>query len=392
MNFLLKIVEGPNRGAEIALPDGVAVTLGKGDDCDVVLADASLPAAPTTLRAAPDGVTLDGQPLEPFAVKTLGATSFAVGPADAPWEPLKVESSKVEGSERPEVPETPESPEAPEHSETLESPAPRPRRRGCLGCLAALLLLFVALAAALWFLRDNPRVVRLRDRFAADRRSSHLQPSNLQPSPSQSSTLAALAARHGVSLDESAGRAVLRGDFATRAERLAATAEAYAVSPGIELDFADAESLRTAAEDTFALLGEKDLRVEAATNRVLVLSGRAADLRGTLEALAADLPKLRDVDVAGVSATPGVSQTANPGHEPPDAGRADGASRGSRLTSATVPSLPVCGILTAPYPCLVLRNGTRVMEGAPLGDSVVLKIEADAVTITNATGRFTWKP
>ena len=374
MNFLLKIVEGPNRGAEIALPDGVAVTLGKGDDCDVVLADASLPAAPTTLRAAPDGVTLDGQPLEPFAVKTVGATSFAVGPADAPWEPLKVEGSKVESS-KVEGPEVPETPEAPEHP---ESPAPRPRRRrGCLGCLAALLLLFVALAAALWFLRDNPRVVRLRDRFAADRRIS-----NLQPSTSQPSTLAALAAKHGVSLDESAGRAVLRGDFATRAERLAATAEAYAASPGIELDFADAESLRTAAEDTFALLGEKDLRVEAATNRVLVLSGRAADLRGTLEALASDLPKLRDVDVSAVSI----------GAAGPLKVEGSDAFQPSNLQPSTIHSLPVCGILTAPYPCLVLRNGTRVMEGAPLGDSVVLKIEADAVTITNATGRFTWKP
>ena len=43
MNFLLKIVEGPNKGAEIALVEGVAVTLGKGDDCDIVLADPTLP-------------------------------------------------------------------------------------------------------------------------------------------------------------------------------------------------------------------------------------------------------------------------------------------------------------------------------------------------------------
>ena len=32
MNFLLKIVEGPNKGAEITLVEGVAVTLGKGDE------------------------------------------------------------------------------------------------------------------------------------------------------------------------------------------------------------------------------------------------------------------------------------------------------------------------------------------------------------------------
>ena len=52
MNFIIKIVEGPNRGAEIALPEGVAVTLGKSDACDVVLADSTLPDEPLTFAAA----------------------------------------------------------------------------------------------------------------------------------------------------------------------------------------------------------------------------------------------------------------------------------------------------------------------------------------------------
>ena len=89
MSFLLKIVEGPNKGAEIALVEGVAITLGKGDDCDIVLADTTLPSTPFSIEASDGGVTVDGEPLEPFAVKTSGATSFAVGPADAPWGELK---------------------------------------------------------------------------------------------------------------------------------------------------------------------------------------------------------------------------------------------------------------------------------------------------------------
>ena len=56
------------------------------------------------------------------------------------------------------------------------------------------------------------------------------------------------------------------------------------------------------------------------------------------------------------------------------------------------PVLPVCGILTTPYPCLVMRDGRRIMEGAPLGDGVIVEIGADSVTITNSAGRFTWKP
>ena len=56
------------------------------------------------------------------------------------------------------------------------------------------------------------------------------------------------------------------------------------------------------------------------------------------------------------------------------------------------PKLPVCGILTSPYPCLVTRKGARIMEGASIGDWTVLKIEADSVVLGGAAGRFVWKP
>ena len=84
MNYLLKIVEGPNKGAEVALVDGVAVTLGKGDDCDIVLVDPTMPDTPLNVEATAGGVMVDGKPVEQFEVMTSGATSFAVGPAGAP--------------------------------------------------------------------------------------------------------------------------------------------------------------------------------------------------------------------------------------------------------------------------------------------------------------------
>ncbi|MBO7483465.1 MAG: hypothetical protein J6U17_06245, partial [Kiritimatiellae bacterium] len=64
----------------------------------------------------------------------------------------------------------------------------------------------------------------------------------------------------------------------------------------------------------------------------------------------------------------------------------------SAAPAASAPSFPVCGILTVPYPCLVMRDGKRILEGASVGDWTIEKIEADFVTVTNATGRFTWKP
>ena len=67
-------------------------------------------------------------------------------------------------------------------------------------------------------------------------------------------------------------------------------------------------------------------------------------------------------------------------------------TRASRPRRSAKTSLPVCGILTTPYPCLVMRDGRRIMEGAAIGDCVIVEIGADSVTLTNSTGRFTWKP
>ena len=112
-----------------------------------------------------------------------------------------------------------------------------------------------------------------------------------------------------------------------------------------------------------------------------------------LSALAADMPKLRDVDVSGVE----ITSLASPIVEGDSFVEAPAVAPSVKKRSAAAkaqgtPDMPVCGILTTPYPCLVMRDGARVMEGASIGDGVIVKIEADAVTVTNSTGRFTWKP
>ena len=417
MSFKLKIVEGPNKGAEIALPEGVAVTLGKSDDCDIVLADATLPDAPLSIETTQSGVTVGGEMLDSFAVKTIGSTSFAVGPADKVWEALKwpeekktTRADEKEGTSAETQRKEVQSEETKNQDAAASAPASeKKKRRGCLGCFVVLILLLLAIAALGWFFRDRDEVKLCIDKSkpyaekviarvsslsgfsgasSASGSTSTAIPSSEEINPI--SLLENVIQRYGLVQTNRAGRIVLSGDFATRAERLKATAEAYAAEPGIELDFCDKESLITAAEDTFALVGENNLRVATATNRVLILTGTAGNLRRTLEALASDMPKLCNVDCAGITYA---ANDAMSGHESLDEGRAGaaGASRVSRSSNST-PSLPVCGILTTPYPCLVLKNGARVLEGAPFGDSIVMKIEADAVTLTNSTGRIVWKP
>jgi len=404
MSFLLKIVEGPNKGAEIALVEGVAVTFGKTDDCDIMLADATFPDSSVRLEARPTGVTVDGETLANFHVRTIGSTAFAVGPADAPWGdltwPVRQEKSdgaadgrpSSEESARPPGPQTAEPP----NDSAAESSNPPTRRRGCFGCLVVFILLAILLAVLGWFFRNQARPCAEKVwRMTASAGASGV---------STNETFPVLVARYALVETNRNGNAVFVGDFATRADRLSATAKIYAAQPGVELDLSDGESLKTAVADTLALVGEQALSVVAVTNRTAVLVGRTANLRRTLEAISADVPKLANVDVAGI-------KIVRVDSEPPRASLPSPSSPPEILTVAAVDSdndesiddvaekpvaprvdLPVCGILTTPYPCLVLRDGARIMEGASIGDNVVQKIAADSVTLTNATGRFVWKP
>ena len=408
MSFILKIVEGPNRGAEIALVEGVAVTLGKGDECDIVLADSTLPDEPLSIEANGDAVTVNGEQLEQFAVKTLGATSFAVGPADAPWGELKW-PAKGEISRKDAEPQGKETQAEEAHGEEdlrdsatpreekADAPEPEKKKHGCLGCLVVLVLLVLLLGVLAWLFRATVRPYAEKV-LAYARESLHVGggTGGAGMGAALPMTLSEVASSYGLELEENDGQAKLSGNLKTRAERLRATAEAYEARPGVDLDLSDDESFRASADDALFTITEGAMKVVAATNRVLSIAGTSPSpfaLKRILESLSADLPKLRDIDATGVA------YGMVPGNEKSEEGDGDdgetpiGVFHARRRTSkAKEPSLPVCGILTAPYPCLVMRDGSRVLEGAALGGNVIVKIEADAVTVTNATGRFTWKP
>ena len=417
MNFLLKIVEGPNKGAEIALVEGVAVTLGKTDDCDVILADPTLPDAPLEISATADTVLVGGVPLEPFNVRTAGSTGIAVGPADAPWGPLvwpKPEEESESAKPESESPES-EAPEAKVEEQKADDSKPsndstdqrsngqtagdgRRRWRGCLGCLLAAIVILIILLLLGWIFRAalRPRAQALRDRISVKWRSNgggEVSAVNTDAPASSGFALEKLADHYGLLLEEDNGRAKLSGNFTTRAERLQATAEAYASRPGIDLDFSDDESFRTAAEDSLFTLTEGAMKVMTATNRYLHLTGISESpltLQKTLEQLNSDLPKLRGFDVASV-------KLVSPASPMPSEAAALADKQSNRQTvkrpaRPVAPVLPVCGILTTPYPCLVMRDGRRILEGGTVGDATILSIDADSVTVTNAAGRFTWKP
>ena len=96
----------------------------------------------------------------------------------------------------------------------------------------------------------------------------------------------------------------------------------------------------------------------------------------------------RDIERFAELATP--LATAAPRQAAAPAGTSRASTRAA--ARAATPALPVCSILTTPYPCLVLRDGRRVLEGASFGEHTVLEIHAGSVVVTNSAGRFTWKP
>ena len=392
MKFLLKIVQGPNAGAEIALVEGVRVTLGSADSCDIVLADPTLPGEACAIEASADGVVLTPpgaapESMEPLRVRSFGSTALAVGPADAPWGPLNWEAPAVAeppaeaGEARPESAPpadadsaTPDSTKGAEPekdgAKSAEPAAPSRRRARRVGCLVLLLLLLLLLAFAAW---------KLLPRFL---HASGTQPESGDGSVSEApaSGLLVLAERYGLTVIETNGTTLARGDFGTRAKRLAATAELYEAQPGIVLDLADRETLLASSADLLAAATDGALEIRDVTNRVAVLAGRAADpaaLRAALDALRADVPRLAGVDTAAVTLDSPFAPTPAGAAANPD-GKAPSRTVAARPAQ---PRLPLCGILLQPYPCLVLQNGQRLSEGAEVGGYKIVSIAPDRITV-----------
>ena len=441
MGFLLKIVEGPMRGAEIALVEGLRVSVGSGDDCDIVLADGSLPAHAFELDVTATSVTLvrgdETQALTPFEVVDVGTTAFAVGPAEGEWpenlarvararpvagatgakpgelaadatgrlaadatgakpgaagansDATGAKPSSGEGGARPD--------------EAGASPASRACRRGRgFGCLVVvvLLLLLVGLLYFFWPrvraacpAAETARVSVVEHSLrawegakglcrAAYARCAKSAPVAAAPGPS----LAEIAAQYALTLTERDGAPLLAGNLRRRTERLAIRSLALADSPNVRFDLTDDESLKAAADELLFVVTEGALKAVAASNRVVTLTGRiptSAALEKAVRALNADVKGIARLVTDGVSVGgPLPTATAD---EPATAPK-------RRVAKPSAPDYPIAGILTAPYPCVVLRNGTRLTEGASLGTAVLVTIAADKLTLKDGGSVLEWKP
>jgi len=114
-----------------------------------------------------------------------------------------------------------------------------------------------------------------------------------------------------------------------------------------------------------------------------VFAGGERRVHDRLRALAADVKGVERLDTTGVIVGgPAPTAAATPSVQ---------ATR-TRTAKASSPDYPIAGILTAPYPCVVLRNGLRLTEGASIGTALLVKIEADKLTLKDGGATVEWKP
>ena len=183
MPKILKILTGPQEGAELELDAGIALRIGTDDSCDIVLVDAMAPAQALELVMEGDDVSVtaaaerifagdaalpvgEKTALPDYTILTIGSTRCAVGDADKPWPPLRwipldvllaekpqpeqeAEKSAEESADKPEQEEAPLSREQLEKIDELQSQKRAKRGRGF--AILSWLILILICAAGMWF-------------------------------------------------------------------------------------------------------------------------------------------------------------------------------------------------------------------------------------------------
>ena len=196
---------------------------------------------------------------------------------------------------------------------------------------------------------------------------------------------------------EKDGETVLYGNFAKRADRLNFAQDAYERDASLILDLSDDETLKAGVEEVLFVITEGRTKLEVATNRVVKLSGRARsrdELLHTVAAICTDVNRVRVVDDTAVVCDDGKRPDAPTRYQAlsSQAARSHPFVTPAPKPGMPAPKCPVAGVILMPYPCLVLRDGSRAAEGSMVGEFKVEKIEADKVTLRRGEETVTWKP
>ncbi|GEM_PF-4075969 len=298
MTWLLKILQGPNAGAEIELPEGVVTRIGRSMDCDVMLQDNRMADEAISLDPQKDSLVLTplatgcrvgvtslqaNRPMElaPYTPFLLGGTVCCCGSAENDWPevdlaplfamdtPSMPNSAPPEEAEAAPAPEEPPAPTEEEleaqriAEEKRQMRQKRIRRLLHWLCWGLFLLFFLALAAyAAWWVWQL--TVPEKDEKEEYQNSCKI-------------LLQSAANTHGIIMakisDASDAPYRMTGNFATAADRKRFVATALRAYPDCILDLSDDETLRSAVSSALTGLTEDGVQVVSAKNRAVKVQG-----------------------------------------------------------------------------------------------------------------------
>lgn len=331
MPWILKIIQGPNDGAEVELPDGQVTRLGRGDACDVMLQDSMMAeealeldckGAQVTLTPLADGAYLGeralrtghAEALPPFTVVTCGDTRLAIGPAGQPWPELTwpdlqalrlaalpplSEQELLDIAERARASQAQAADDGGEAARPAEPPSAEPReglgtrlRRALRRLLAWLLrlALLVLLALAIWC--SYRYVFRL---------TAPPLDSTAEVQAIRERELAKLVDSLGLSLERespSAPPVRLTGNLPTRQEREQVEKAATTAFPGLQVELRDDETLTAGVQAVLDGLAAGTLAIDTARDgavRIIGMVAQADDWRRVADTLRSDVPMLREL-------------------------------------------------------------------------------------------------
>ena len=313
--MILRILNPPHAGAQAEIgPDPLSI--GSGEDCDLVLSDPLLQPAHCKVRRAGEGIEVeltggaahvDGEPVSqsPFTIRagqvlSIGSTHIAFGDPGQVWSAVSIPVLKTLGGTTPSAPAVPDAATAvdpkPVASDSLQS-SMRRFKIAVLGSAAFLLVLLVAL----FFYRAEQK--RAMTSMARVPGNANLLGNDYFKTDLDNQAAERVAEKirrevsgSTVSVSERSGRAVLRVYVRTREQASQAQSIANTAGSQVFSEIVSLEEIEKSAEMIASMQGY-ELDVTFSKDGTAYWSGfvpAQADWKALQQRLEVDLPYIKE--------------------------------------------------------------------------------------------------
>lgn len=194
-----------------------------------------------------------------------------------------------------------------------------------------------------------------------------------------------IASYYGLELIEDETGYCLRGNVATPILRDEIRRKIAQTAPDVCVEITDDMTLQNSIAAILQLMGEDKITITTVTNCVVELAGEAhskQQLADTVAMIRADLPMIRQIEV----------KTTYPKENLICVSHSPKQDKSEPQKQYDVPHLGVIAILQTPYPCVLLEDGTRCVEGAIVKGWMFVAIDTDGICLEKEGVSIRWTP